>query len=147
MKRAMKTKEVKDLFENATYVELDKKGKFEILDESIILMNSEPVLFYYESILVPTLKFILKNPFLKKIKVDMGAVPFVIKGADIMRPGIKEIEEGIKKDDLVAIVDEKHGKALAIGKALFGYEEMRALSTGKVIKNLHYVGDKIWSSV
>ena len=146
MKRAMKTKEVKDLFDTVSYIELDKKGKFEILDESVILMNSEPVLFHYESTLIPTLKFILKNSFLKKIKVDMGAVPFVIKGADIMRPGIKEIEDGIKKDELVAVIDEKHGKALAIGKALFDSDEMRTLSTGKVIKNLHYVGDKIWNS-
>jgi PUA-domain protein len=146
MKRAMKSKEVKELLESVTFFELDKKGRYEIVDELIILMNGEPILFYHETKLIPALKLLQKQNFLKKIAVDMGAVPFVIKGADIMRPGIRAIDDDISKDDIVAVVDEKHAKALAVGKALLSTGEMRAASSGKVIKNIHYVGDKVWNS-
>ena len=74
----------------------------------------------------------------------MGAVPFLVKGADAMRPGIVEIEAGINKDDVVAIIDQNHKKPLAVGIALFNTAEMRSLASGKVIKNIHYVGDEIW---
>lgn len=147
MKRAMKTKEVKDLFDSFNLFELDKKGKYELVDETIIIMNNEPILFYLDGKLVPTLKLLQKSMVLKKITVDMGAVPFVIKGADIMRPGIKSIDEGINKDDFVAIVDEKHNKPLGLGIALFSGEEMKSMTNGKSVKNIHYVGDKIWNSV
>ncbi len=146
MKRAMKSKEVKELFDNASFLELDKKGKYELIDEQVILMNNEPVFFHLGEKLVPTLKLLQKSMVLKKITVDMGAVPFVIKGADIMRPGIKLIDEGINKDDFVAIVDEKHNKPLGVGIALFSGEEMKSMTNGKSVKNIHYVGDKIWNS-
>ena len=42
------------------------------------------------------------------------------------------------------IIDETHGKKLAVGIALFASNEMNSLNSGKVIKNLHYVGDEIW---
>jgi len=40
--------------------------------------------------------------------------------------------------------DIRYSKALAIGKALKSSVEIMAEKKGKVIKNLHYVGDKIW---
>ena len=74
----------------------------------------------------------------------MPAIPYMIKGADVMRPGIKEIDEQIRKDEIVAIVDEKNKKAIAVGIALFDSEEMRQMVKGKVLKNIHFVGDKVW---
>ena len=74
----------------------------------------------------------------------MGAVKFVINGADIMRPGITEIEDGINENDFIVIVDVNNQKSLAVGIALLNSEEMRSSTSGKVIKNIHYVGDEIW---
>ena len=74
----------------------------------------------------------------------MGAVRFVVNGADIMRPGIVEIQAGIEKDDFVAVVDKNNKKPLAVGIALYSSEEMRVMASGKVIKNIHYVGDELW---
>ena len=45
----------------------------------------------------------------------------------------------------VVIRDEKHSKPLAIGEALFSSEEISKMEKGKVILNLHYIGDKIWT--
>jgi len=125
---------------------LSKKDHVELLEDKykFILINKKPAFFYHDDRAVPTLKFLQENNLLKKTTIDMGAVKFIINGADIMRPGIKEIEDGIKKDDVIVIIDEKNKKPLAVGIALFGTEEMKAMSSGKVIKNIHYVGDEVW---
>jgi PUA domain protein len=144
--KAMKNKEVKELIrliKDKYGIELSRKDKFETQD-NVVLVNHQPFFFYYEKTLIPTLKFLLENPILKKITVDMGAVKFVVNGADIMRPGIIHIEEGIEKDSPVVIVDETHKKPLAIGIALFSSSDMQSLTSGKVIRTLHWVGDSIW---
>ncbi len=147
MKKALRNKEIKELvrlIEETYGIKFSRKEKFEF-DDDIILVNGHPFFFYYEKILVPTLKLILENNILKIITVDMGAVKFVVKGADIMRPGITKIDETIESNELVIIVDEKHNKAIGIGLALVSGKEMQNITSGKVVKNLHYVGDRIWN--
>ena len=88
-------------------VEISKKDQVELIEEKykIILINKKPSFFYYEDKIVPTLKLLQENNVLKKITVDMGAVKFVVNGADIMRPGIVEIETGIAKDEFICVID------------------------------------------
>ncbi len=126
---------------------LSKKDFAQITKEPIkhILVNREPFFFYHEEKLVPFLKIIYKDQFLKKVVVDMGAVKFVCNGADIMKPGITKFEETIKKEDLVVVVDEKNDKPLAIGESLVSFEEYNKQNGGKIIKNLHYVLDDKWN--
>ncbi len=76
----------------------------------------------------------------------MGAVKFVVNGADIMRPGIVEIAD-VNEGEYVVIVDENNRKALAVGIALYSGEEMKQKDGGKVIKNIHYVGDELWNDI
>jgi len=127
-------------------LEISKKDQVELVEDKykIILINKKPAFFYYDGKAVPTLKFLQENNILKKITVDMGAVKFVVNGADVMRPGIIEIEEGIVKDQFVCVIDKNNKKPLAVGIALFTGEEMKSMSSGKVIKNIHYVGDELW---
>jgi len=121
-----------------------KKDEVEIRG-SIYYKNKQPVFFEQDGRLFPTLKCLLNNELkLKKIVVDMPAVPFVAKGADIMRPGIVELDPKIEKDEIIAIVDENNKKPLAIGISLFSGEELNKMEKGKVIKMIHYVGDEIW---
>ena len=49
----------------------------------------------------------------------MGAVKFMSSGADVMRPGITELDHEIKKDEIVVVVDQTHKKPLCVSKALF----------------------------
>lgn len=147
MKKSLRNKEIKELvrlIEETYSIKFSRKEKFEI-DEDIVLVNGHPFFFYHEKELVPTLKLILENNVLKTITVDMGAVKFVVKGADIMRPGITKIDDTIESNELVTIIDEKHNKPIGIGLALFSGQEMQKATSGKVVKNLHYVGDKIWN--
>ena len=147
MKRTqLKSKEVNKELEHFN-VNFNKKDQVELIEDKykIIFINKQPSFFYYNDRPVPTLKYLQENPtILKTITVDMGAVKFVINGADIMRPGIKKIEEGIGKEDFVVVVDENNKKPLSVGIALFDSNEMKETTTGKVIKNVHYVGDEIW---
>ncbi len=82
---------------------------------------------------------------LPKVVVDMGAIRFVCNGADVMAPGITEMDE-FDEGEVVVIRDVNHGKALAIGLATKSSAEIEASKKGKVIKNLHYVGDKFWEA-
>lgn len=127
--------------------EISKKDQVELCEDDahkLLLINKEPAFFWYAQQWIPMLKLLQKKELLKKITIDMGAVKFIINGADVMRPGIVEIEDGIQKDDFIVIIDQNNKKPLAVGIALFKSEEMRALPKGKAIKTIHYVGDDMW---
>ena len=95
---------------------------------------------------LPVLTLLLSNQIrLKTIVVDMGAIRFVTNGADIMRPGITKIDPEIKENEIVCIADETHGKALAVGKAMFSAQEMESMKKNKVVKNLHTIKDSVWN--
>lgn len=119
-------------------------GKKVELDEHVIIADGEQVFIKKNGLLLPTLRSLHKNCFLKKVSVDKGAIPFVCKGADVMRPGIVTFDAGIQKDELVAVVDAVHQKPLAVGKMMMGAQDAQVLDKGKVIENLHFVGDTYW---
>ena len=77
------------------------------------------------------------------VMVDMGAVKFMCKGANVMRPGIKKFTE-FEKDNLVCIVEESKHKFLAVGKAMVSSSELENMEKGEVVKNIHYISDKFW---
>ena len=149
MKKTLRKSDIRGLNEKIKgyNIEISKKDNVEVFDKEIILVNGKQWFFYHEDRVIPTLKLVLeKQDILNKVTVDMGAVRFVTSGADIMRPGIVKIDEDIKKGDIVSIVDENNNKPLAVGEALFNAVEMKEMTSGKVIKNLHYVGDKLWKT-
>ena len=76
----------------------------------------------------------------KYVVVDMGAVKFVAKGADVMSPGITEADPNVQEGDLVIIVEETHKKPLATGRALISGPEMVENNEGKAIKTIHLLG-------
>ncbi|MBS7288172.1 MAG: DUF1947 domain-containing protein [Candidatus Freyarchaeota archaeon] len=95
--------------------------------------------------LFPSLRSLLDGLFtLPKVVVDMGAVPHVANGADVMLPGIRAVDGSVKAGSLVMVVDEKHGKPVAVGESLLDAEAINAGGKGRAIKNLHWVGDDYW---
>lgn len=112
----------------------------------IYLLDKRPLLFERAGVLFPTLQGAIARPFsARRVTVDMGAVRFVVNGADIMRPGIVAVTDDVRADHPVLVVEERHGKPLAVGIARMDAEAMRAETAGKVCKNIHHVGDEIWS--
>ena len=112
----------------------------------IVLVNGEPLIMFVDGEAFPTLKGALKADIkTKHVVVDMGAVKFMAKGADVMSPGITEADPKVKEGDLVIIVDENHHKPLAIGRSLISGPEMVENKEGKAIKTIHFIGDEIWN--
>jgi PUA domain protein len=150
-RKILSNKEIRDLNEQVKHYnyQIDKKDKVEIFEDkhTLVKVNDQIMFFYLDGKIVPSLKLLLDGKgFLKRVSIDMGAVKFIVSGADVMRPGIVEIDDSISKDEIIVIVDVNNKKPLALGKALLNGAEMKSISSGKAIKNLHYVGDEIWRS-
>ncbi len=149
--KQLRKSEIKELNAKIAWlgIELSKKSKIN-QEENFYYENNEISFFDYKNTLFPSIKIILKKPEIierfKKVVVDMGAVRFVVNGADILRPGIVSFDETLKKDDPVIILDESHGKPIAIGIAIYSATDMKKQQNGKAVKNIHYVGDHIWKS-
>ena len=73
----------------------------------------------------------------------MGAVKFVCKGANIMRPGITKFSD-FESGEIVCVVEESQNKFLAVGKAEISSKELEDAKKGEVIKNMHYISDEFW---
>jgi len=119
----------------------------EMVEDSLVFFaDGKPWIVRVQGRLLPSLKYDVVLAMLPKIVVDMGAVPHVANGAHVMRPGIRQIEGQFEKDDLVAIHDERYRKIIAIGLAEHDSESIRSMTKGRVIANMHYVGDPLWKS-
>jgi len=155
MKRyRVRKKELKDLIEFMNeYFEINIENyRIDLIeyDKFKLLKGEEIFAFYVDNKPYLTVRGVLKyRPEKKHVTIDMGAVKFITNGADVMAPGIVEVDPYIKEGDVVWIRDEINRKPLAIGRALVDAEKMveeeKEGRKGKVIKNLHYVGDKIWN--
>ncbi len=77
---------------------------------------------------------------LKRVVVDQGAVRFILNGADVMGPGIVDVDGDVEEGELVVVVDERYGAPLAIGYALRPASEMK--ERGKSVKNVHHAKDR-----
>ena len=141
--------ELREIFGEA--VDELSSAKFEVVttDEGkIIFADGRQMFMDLDGRVFLTVRGALEfNPQVRRVIVDMGAVKFVVNGADIMSPGITGCDENIAAGDLVIIVDETHKKPLAIGQALMGGEEMIAATSGKAVKSLMHVGDSFWDTV
>lgn len=111
----------------------------------VFLINGRPLLVKAGNAFFPTLVFNEFFALAPKVVVDMGAVPHVCNGADVMAPGIIRFEGEFKDGDLVFVVDERHGKLLAVGEAVYDVDVAKTVRRGMVVKNIHFVGDNVWN--
>lgn len=126
------------------------KPPLELADDSegeIFYSGGSPVIVRLDKRLFPTLGSRVILSHIPKVVVNLGAIPHVCNGADIMSPGIVKFEGMFKKGDIVVITDEQYGKPIAVAEALYNLEVAKTLKRGKLFKNLHYVGDKIWQKI
>jgi PUA-domain protein len=136
--------DIVEAFGDALSFENRKLEYVESDGQDFIFVDGEPLLFKINGKIFPTVKGALKlNPTRRRVVVDPGAVKFIINGADTMSPGIVEADPTINEGDLVIIVEQAHGKAIAIGRAMIAGINM-VRGKGKAIKTIHYVGDELW---
>jgi PUA domain protein len=154
MKRvALKAKEVKhllksflheyplaqEIFKIRSRIEYTKIG-----DARLLYVGGRPLVLEIEDSRIPTLIFQEVLDSLSGVIVDMGAVPHICRGADVMAPGVRGIEGTFGEGTVIRVLDERYRKVLSIGISLLSSAEMADMKQGRVVKNLHYVGDDIW---
>lgn len=128
---------------------INKKSKIEWIklgnNEELYAINDKLAFWVKANKFIPLLSYLLENdlPY-KSIVVDQGAVKFMAKGADVMRPGIVAIDPTIIEEDIVLIRDPNHNKVLLVGQALYNATEMEKKDSGRVVAAIHSLSDKIW---
>ena len=143
-----KIKEIKNELGNYQNI-IPKKSQVELVKiedlPDILLIDGKPLLMQINGKTIPTLHAMVNEEITEKYAtVDIGAINFVIKGADIMSPGIVDADDSIEEGETIVVIEESHHKPLAIGTSLISGNEMVENNKGKAIENLHYVGDSIW---
>ena len=126
-------KELEDVMGVPVFSEEDGVDMAESTDYNLIFVKSDILGLVYK-------------PGKRAVTVDMGAVPYVTNGADVMGPGITEADPEIAEGDMVWIRDARNGAPLAIGVALRSGEALASKEPGKAIKTIHFVGDKLWKT-
>lgn len=112
--------------------------------------------------LVPHLRLVHAFPTaFPRVRVDRGAVRFVLSGAALMVPGLTskggrlpgEGEEGevyreeneMEAGEVVVVEAEGKDTACCVGVLKMGTAEMKAAKKGVAMDAGHYLGDGLWN--
>ena len=86
------------------------------------------------------------------VKVDRGAIRFLLAGAHMMCPGLTSAGGYLPPTDAalpagtpVAIHAEGKDHAVGIGITKLGTEEMRQVNKGVGVETATYLGDDLWT--
>jgi PUA domain protein len=132
-----------------------------------VLDDGAPLFFQLDngSTLLPHLKLVHRFPqAFPTVRIDRGAIRFVISGATLMAPGLtsaggrlpepKEGPEGVdadghwsrelEKGEPVVIVAEGKEEACAVGLLVAGTKEVKEKGKGPVVEHAHFLGDGLW---
>lgn len=121
-----------------------ERVEFTDVDREVVLVDGDPLVASFDGDLFVTVRGAnAHSPEGHVVTVDSGAISFVSDGANVMRPGITEATADIESGDLVVIVEEAHGKALAVGRAETDGSDMVG-DSGRVVESLHHVGDDLY---
>ena len=155
-RRALKSSEAKRVLQEfeqkfpAFAADLHSKEILEEIDVEngkLYLLDSKPFAISTASGLFPSLLNDHVLQTLPSIIVDMGAIPHICNGADVMRPGIREIHGEFEKGAVLLVKDVKFGKSIGICVAETSSESMQTMGKGKAAQNVHYVGDSFWQAL
>jgi predicted RNA-binding protein (TIGR00451 family) len=127
------------------------KNVLQIVGEDFrVYVIGDYVLAEIREIIFPTLHEEHNRELLERLPalvVDMGAIPHIARGADIMRPGVRGFRGSFGEGDLLIIRDERNLRPIAVSRALKSIEECRVMEKGKIAENIHHVDDRIWRLV
>jgi len=116
-------------------------------DVEIVAIGGIPLAFRLGEEFVPTLVAV-KTAGVDSTHyavVDEGAVKHILRGADVMAPGVVEVS-GFAVGDVVSVWAPGKVNPIAVGRALMSSEEVLRVRRGRAVENLHYAGDRIWEA-
>lgn len=116
----------------------------------MVVVDSEPLFFNNrDGVYFPTLRLLHKYPLMmNRLRVDRGAIKFVLSGANIMCPGLTSagatMHDDVPEETAVAIYAEGKEHAVAIGITTMSTEEMRTTNKGIGVELMHSLNDGLW---
>ncbi|KAI1109573.1 PUA domain-containing protein [Nemania sp. NC0429] len=162
------------------YIEeiLPKKGSLDAMKLpdrcTLYVLDGEPLFFQQDTTtLLPHLKLVHRFPAaFPSIRIDRGAIRFVLSGATLMAPGltsaggrlpsgivtVRGAEDGegegldederwtreLEKGEPVIVRAEGKTEPCAVGFLVMGTKEVKDKGKGPVIEDAHYLGDGLW---
>lgn len=131
---------------------------------SLYSLHSKPLFYQHmDDALVPHLRLVHAYPdFFPRVRVDRGAIRFVMGGAALMTPGLtspggrlpaeEKDEEGrwggqeeMEAGTVVIVEAEGKENACAVGPLVMGTKEMKEKKKGVCIESVHFLGDGLWN--
>lgn len=128
---------------------------------SLYCLGSTPLFYQHmDDAIIPHLKLVQRYPWcFPRIRIDRGAIRFVLSGATLMVPGLtspggrlpgadgEQYGKGgndLEAGDVVVVEAEGKDNACMIGVLKMGTKEMKEKKKGVGIENGHYLGDGLW---
>ena len=171
--RAIRSKVLEQYPKLEPYIDdiLPKKEQLDLVKVpdrvSLYVLGSIPLFFQHmDDPLTPHLSLVHKYPqCFPRIRIDRGAIRFVLSGAALMAPGLTSPggrlpDPSVKGDDTkgndgyggrdleageIVVVDaEGKENACMVGPLSVGTKEMKEKKKGPAIENGHYLGDGLW---
>ncbi|CAG5156759.1 uncharacterized protein ALTATR162_LOCUS4554 [Alternaria atra] len=168
--RAIRSKVLEEYPKLEPYIEdiLPKKEQLDLVKlpdrVSLYTLNSTPLFFQHmDDALLPHLTLVHKYPFaFHRLRIDRGAIRFVLSGATLMAPGLtspggrlpgpelsdedkeKYGAEDLKEGQVVVIEAEGKETACMVGVLKMSTDEMKKVKKGQACEAGHYLGDGLW---
>ncbi|OCT51975.1 Translation machinery-associated protein 20 [Cladophialophora carrionii] len=120
---------------------------------SLYVLDDTPLFYQHmDDPIIPHLKLVHQYPHaFRRIKIDRGAIRFVLSGATLMVPGLTskggwlpDKDDEVKPGEIVAIEAEGKEEICLIGQLEVGTEEMKEKKKGVAMSAGHYLGDGLW---
>lgn len=120
---------------------------------SLYVLDDTPLFYQHmDDPIIPHLRLVHQYPHaFKRIRIDRGAIRFVLSGATLMVPGLTskggwlpDKDEEVKAGEIVAIEAEGKEEICLIGQLEVGTEEMKEKKKGVAMSAGHYLGDGLW---
>ena len=118
----------------------------------MLCLGGEPLFFQLrDGPFFPTLRLLQRYPdIMPKLRVDRGAIKFVLSGANVMCPGLTspgaEIHDEVEEGMPVAIFAEGKEHPLAIGVTTMSTADIRDINKDIGVELVHYLNDGLWKS-
>ena len=94
----------------------------------------------------PFIKLAIDYPgLLPCVYVDEGAVKPLLRGVDLMAPGIKSVPQEFEENTIIEIRLLQQSQPFAIGITSVSSKHLEQNKTGLAIRNLHYLRDGLYS--
>jgi PUA domain protein len=124
------------------------------VDTKASTKGQQPIFFQHrDGPILPTLKFIHQFPDLgwTSVRVDKGAISFVLGGAHIMCPGLTNAggdlgAEPLDKGRGVIVMAEGKENAIAVGTMKLSSQDVKNKNKGVGIETAHFLGDGLFQT-